>query len=157
MKPESLCFVLAEQLSTCHQHQLHYTNTYCDQAIKLGISGARPPSNVKSYQKKMHGAGKKEDGQWYPRWTTLPEASKICQEFVKCGCKKRCSGRCKCKTAHLKCTQLCMCKGQWELMYKSMNTRNWWLMNEECTKNTHISQLCKNVFYQVMELWWLRE
>ena len=28
-----------------------------------------------------------ESDTWQPRWTTLPEASKICQELVKCGCR----------------------------------------------------------------------
>ena len=49
---------------------------------------------------------------WTPIWTTLPEASKACQELLRCGCKKSCVGRCKCAKANLKCTQLCFCAGQ---------------------------------------------
>ena len=44
-------------------------------------------------------------------WTTIPEASKICSELVRCGCKqeKGCRGRCKCVKASLPCTALCKC------------------------------------------------
>ncbi len=52
------------------------------------------------------------DGQWTPLWTILPEASKGCRELIKCGCKKQCCGRCQCRKANLKCTQLCFCEGQ---------------------------------------------
>ena len=53
-----------------------------------------------------------DPGQWCytPRWTTLPEASAL-QELVSCGCQKGCKGRCKCKHAGLKCTDLCKCEG----------------------------------------------
>ena len=51
------------------------------------------------------------DGQFDPLWTTLPEAAKSCYELISCGCKKGCSGRCKCKKAALKCTALCGCDG----------------------------------------------
>ena len=53
-----------------------------------------------------------EDGHsWMPVWNTLPTASKACSELVKCGCKSKngCSGRCSCKKANWKCTQLCSC------------------------------------------------
>ena len=52
------------------------------------------------------------ESSWTPRWTTLPEASKACEELVKCMCKKSCSNRCSCVKASLKCTQLCFCSGQ---------------------------------------------
>ena len=49
-------------------------------------------------------------------WTTIPEASKICNELVRCGCKqeKGCRGRCKCIKASLPCTALCTCGGDCE-------------------------------------------
>ena len=50
--------------------------------------------------------------QWFPKWTTLPEASRSGRELVKCNCKKNWHGRCKCFKASLKCTQLCYCGGQ---------------------------------------------
>ena len=52
------------------------------------------------------------EGYWAPFWTTLPEAAKSCRELVKCGCNKRCAGRCQCKKSNLTCTQLCFCAGQ---------------------------------------------
>ena len=51
-----------------------------------------------------------EDG-FSPRWMTIPEATEACRELIKCGCKKRCQGRCKCKKANLLCTELCSCSG----------------------------------------------
>jgi hypothetical protein len=53
-----------------------------------------------------------EEGDWCPFWSTMPEASKGCEGLIKCSCKSRCIGRCKCSTAILQCTQLCFCKGQ---------------------------------------------
>ena len=53
-----------------------------------------------------------DDSLWTPCWTTLPEASKACEELIKCGCKKSCSQRCSCVKANLKCTELCFCSGQ---------------------------------------------
>ena len=55
---------------------------------------------------------KKESQSWIPVWTTMPMASKACSELVKCGCQseKGCSGRCVCKKAQWKCTNLCSCK-----------------------------------------------
>ena len=49
-------------------------------------------------------------------WTTLPDASKSCQELTKCGCKSEigCKERCKCVKTSLKCTVLCNCRGDCE-------------------------------------------
>ena len=44
--------------------------------------------------------------------TTMPEASTVSRELICCGCKKGCTGRCKCKKAALKCTALCQCGGE---------------------------------------------
>jgi hypothetical protein len=50
---------------------------------------------------------------WEPRWSTLPQASKCCLEFLKCGCsEKGCRGRCKCVKAEVLCTALCKCGGE---------------------------------------------
>jgi len=43
------------------------------------------------------------------RWTTLPQAAAACREVIKCGCKKKCTGRCNCAKASLPCTELCVC------------------------------------------------
>ena len=50
--------------------------------------------------------------QWCPHWTHLQEASKVCRELIKCGCKKQCIGNCKCHRSNLCCTHLCACEGQ---------------------------------------------
>lgn len=54
---------------------------------------------------------KREDQNWQPFWTTLPEATKSCVELVKCGCRKACRPPCKCVRASLSCTDLCACSG----------------------------------------------
>ena len=52
-----------------------------------------------------------EDDSWKPLWTVLPEMAKCCPELLKCGCKKGCSSRCKCRKAKTQCTALCSCDG----------------------------------------------
>ncbi|KAF3851981.1 hypothetical protein F7725_005336 [Dissostichus mawsoni] len=58
------------------------------------------------------GWAKNADDFWHPFWTVMPEASKGCRELIKCKCKKRCAGNCKCSAANLPCTELCSCSGQ---------------------------------------------
>ena len=48
---------------------------------------------------------------WIPILTTLPKASKACNELIRCGCKRACRGLCKCTKANLPCTALCACNG----------------------------------------------
>lgn len=48
---------------------------------------------------------------WTPLWSTLAPASATCIELLCCGCTKGCHGRCKCRRASLKCTDLCKCAG----------------------------------------------
>ena len=55
--------------------------------------------------------GWQNNGRWIPTWSTLPEASKACNELVHCGCKKACRGLCKCTKSNLPCTALCKCGG----------------------------------------------
>ncbi|VDI64100.1 Hypothetical predicted protein [Mytilus galloprovincialis] len=49
------------------------------------------------------------DGMWIPHWTQVAAIAASCQELHKCGCKKTCSGRCKCYKAGLTRTALCSC------------------------------------------------
>ena len=53
---------------------------------------------------------------WETVWTTLPEASKSCQELLKCGCKveRGCTTTCKCVKAEMACTTYCKCRGDCE-------------------------------------------
>ena len=54
----------------------------------------------------------KNDDEWIPVWTTLPQVSQICSELQHCSCKKGCLGNCKCVKANLSCTALCHCDGE---------------------------------------------
>ena len=49
------------------------------------------------------------DSTWLPHWTDLPAVAKSSHELTRCGCKKECSGRCKCFKSGLICTPLCGC------------------------------------------------
>ena len=48
---------------------------------------------------------------WSPYWTTLKQAKDTFYEFIHCGCKTACRGKCKCMKANLVCTVLCKCGG----------------------------------------------
>ena len=47
-----------------------------------------------------------------PKWSDLPVVSAVLQQLIKCKCKKKCTGNCKCHTWDLKCTSLCICQGK---------------------------------------------
>ena len=54
----------------------------------------------------------RKNAEYVSCWMTLPEASKACQESVKCDCTQQCAkGRRKCRKSNLTCTELCNCKG----------------------------------------------
>ena len=48
------------------------------------------------------------DNKTTPLSLTTPEASEVCKELTKCGCKKK-GNICKCMVARLVCTELCAC------------------------------------------------
>ena len=55
----------------------------------------------------------REDTGWHPVWTTLPAAAVVgWKELIKCDCKAgpTCARKCRCKTAGLTCTALCLCR-----------------------------------------------
>ena len=58
---------------------------------------------------------------WKILWTTLPKSRVASRELLHCGCKKTCSGRCKCKKATLKCTGLCLCSGKCDIETEIVN------------------------------------
>ena len=60
----------------------------------------------------------KDERNIKPRWTTMPQVSKACQELISCECQKQCSSRCKCIKSGLNCTQLCVCEGGCYKNYK---------------------------------------
>lgn len=69
-----------------------------------------------------------ESQLWEPLRTTLPEASKACQELLKCRCnpEKGCSGQCKCVKAKLECTALCKCGGECKRNWKLLRNGARW-------------------------------
>lgn len=87
-----------------HIKRAVYQGSYCWNQSLVAKQSLPPPENW----------GWKIDSEIYSiTWTTLPEASQICKELVRCNCKKEkgCTGRCKCVKASLKCTELCKCGG----------------------------------------------
>lgn len=48
---------------------------------------------------------------WMPHWTDLPDVSKGVAALNSCGCKKSCTGSCKCSRVPQRCTSLCACEG----------------------------------------------
>ena len=56
----------------------------------------------------LHG-WKESDGKLLPRWISIPQVASVCQELVKCGCKKPCNRACSCFKKGLPCTALCKC------------------------------------------------
>ena len=51
----------------------------------------------------------------------LPEASTASRELIHCGCRKGCTGCCKCKKAAFKCTALCQCSGEHKISLLNTN------------------------------------
>ena len=57
-----------------------------------------------------------ENNNLITHWTDLPEAAVAIRDLIKCACKPESvyRGRCKCVQSQLLCTELCVCKGQYE-------------------------------------------
>lgn len=53
------------------------------------------------------------DNSLIPHWTTLPELSKACRDFIKCNCKDGfcLENRCGCKKNKIPCAIFCTCDG----------------------------------------------
>ncbi len=43
---------------------------------------------------------KAAEHDWSPLWSDLPKAATVWNELVRCNCKKRCAGNCKCCSAN---------------------------------------------------------
>ena len=89
-----------------------------DQPTTEDVKKAMPTINrftVLLYNKTSN-SKKFQDGKYTPHWTELPEASIAIRDLVRCRCnpEKGCKGRCKCLSAELPCTELCLCNGDCE-------------------------------------------
>ena len=80
-------------------------------AYQAGIWSTSDKAQQEIPSPEGHGWKLTEECKWSPVWMTLPVASKACTELVRCGCKssRGCGGRCACKRAQWKCTELCSC------------------------------------------------
>ena len=53
---------------------------------------------------------KKVNGKWKPHWSDLSIVVDSIRNLISCGCKKRCTGNCKCiQFVGLECTPACAC------------------------------------------------
>ena len=52
----------------------------------------------------------KEDDEFIPVWSILPDVSNVAKALISCGCTSCVVARCKCKKSGLKCTGLCGCR-----------------------------------------------
>ena len=53
---------------------------------------------------------KKVNGKWKPHWSDLPVVIDSLRKLISCGCKKRCTGNCKCiQFVGLDCIPSCAC------------------------------------------------
>jgi hypothetical protein len=52
----------------------------------------------------------KEDDEFVPVWSILPDVSNVAKALISCGCTSCVAARCKCKKSGLKCTELCGCR-----------------------------------------------
>ena len=76
------------------------------------------------------GWNKNPSAGWSIIWMTLPEAAETCRELLQCGSKAVCRGRCKCRKAALRCTNLCPCGGvRMSWVTRITHSQNWtpWL------------------------------
>ena len=57
-----------------------------------------------------------ENNKLIPHWIDLSEAAVAMRDLIKCACnqEKGCRGRCKCVQSQLLCTELSVCKRQYE-------------------------------------------
>ena len=82
-------------------------------------------SNSSSKETSLYGRHVIDFQEWTPLWSTLAPASATCIELLRCVCTKGCHGRCKCRSASLKCTDLCKCAG---------DRSNWMYRKLQCCK-----------------------
>ena len=104
MRPENTYLHRSQKpWKTFHQHWQHWNSILkgCATSLNCWNQALIPDPDLPS---PAAWGWKKDQTGWQPVWTTLPEASQSCSELIiRCGCKKGCTGRCKCFKATLKC------------------------------------------------------
>ena len=65
-------------------------------ALQSGHTWGEALSRIQNVSTPSNWGWKKENDVWVPHWTSLAPIAASCQELLKCGCKKNCSGNCKC-------------------------------------------------------------
>ena len=74
--------------------------------LQAGHTWGQALSRIQNLPTPSNWGWKKENDVWVPHWTSLAPIAASCQELLKCGCKKNCSGNCKCFRSGLTCTAL---------------------------------------------------
>ena len=87
-----------------HTKRAIYQGVHCWGQMMVATPDLPPPDDW--------GWKRRETGGWDVNWTTLPEATDVCRELLRCRCQKGCKTRCKCVKAALECTALCQCGDQ---------------------------------------------
>jgi hypothetical protein len=64
--------------------------------LQAGYTWGQALSRIEILPTPSNWGWKKENGVWVPHWTSLAPIAASFQELLKCGCKKNCSGNCKC-------------------------------------------------------------
>jgi len=60
--------------------------------LQAGHTWGQALSRIQNLPTPSNWGWKKENDVWVPHWTSLAPIAASCQELLKCGCKKNCSG-----------------------------------------------------------------
>jgi hypothetical protein len=77
--------------------------------LHAGNTWGQTLSRIQNLPTPSNWGWKKENDVEVPHWTSLAPIAASSQELLKCGCKKNCSGNCKCFRSGLTCTALYSC------------------------------------------------
>ena len=98
-------------LKISRQHSIASKSTFLDLAT-MQLIGLMPFRKKRPHLDPVVWGWKESRKAFVPLWSDLPDTSEACRELIKCGCKKKCRGRYKCRKNELSCTELCACSGQ---------------------------------------------
>ena len=110
MKLVMQCSLKEQALSTSLQQKAHSCKRQRERALlqsifwhcAIDLCSPKPPAQNFGW--------KKVNGKWKPHWSDLPVVIDSLRKLISCGCKKRCTGNCKCiQFVGLDCTPSCAC------------------------------------------------